>query len=389
MASLRDELRLRLGVPLIRATTLPRRWYGDPEHHRAEVDAVFATDGRASASPTTSQRLGRSPPRSSEASSPWSSRDAKGALHGFLNVCRHRGSPVAEGCGTARVLQCPYHAWIYQLDGRLSKARGMADVPGFDVADSGLFPVQVATWSRFLFANPDLEAAPLDLGPLAGAIEPFAVEQMELGVTEHVVRSFNWKLLVENYSENFHTPFVHPQLEGAAWDYVIDVGARSRSPPTASSPGWEHIASTQSDEPFLSGKYFTVFPNLMVSVFPRYFHALIVTPVDARTSRVDYHRCWAAEVGEARRKVDHEAALAVGEQDLEICERVQRSYDGGLDPRGRLSPQHEKGVAHVHQLLLRSWPTQSGNASARTAMAALRPFNAMTEPAGCVAAPQK
>jgi hypothetical protein len=92
----------------------------------------------------------------------------------------------------------------------------------------------------------------------------------------------------------------------------------------------------------------------MISVFPRYFHALIVTPVDARTSRVDYHRCWAAEVGEARRKVDHEAALAVGEQDLEICERVQRSYDGGLDPRGRLSPQHEKGVAHVHQLLLRA-----------------------------------
>ena len=44
----------------------------------------------------------------------------------------------------------------------------------------------------------------------------------------------------------------------------------------------------------------------------------------------------------------------MGEQDLEICERVQRSYDGGLDPRGRLSPEHEKGVAHVHQLLLRA-----------------------------------
>ena len=177
---------------------------------------------------------------------------------------------------------------------------------------------------------------------------------MEPGIAEHVVRSFNWKLLVENYSENFHTPFVHPQLGGAAWDYVIDVEGPVVLATDRIKPGREHIAEAQADEPFLSGQYFTVFPNLMVSVFPRYFHTLIVTPIDARTSRVDYHRYWTADVVESRRKIDHEAALAVGEQDLDICERVQRSYDGGLDPRGHLSPEHEKGVAHVHQLLLRS-----------------------------------
>ncbi len=178
---------------------------------------------------------------------------------------------------------------------------------------------------------------------------------MEPGIVEHVVRSFNWKLLVENYSENFHTPFVHPQLGGAG------VGLRDRRRGPGRARHRSHQArdgstspTSQADEPFLSGVYFTMFPNLMVSVFPRYFHALIVTPIDARTSRVDYHRYWSADVGEARRKVDHEAALAVGEQDLDICERVQRSYDGGLDPRGHLSPEHEKGVAYVHQLLLRS-----------------------------------
>ena len=275
MASLRDELRLRLGVPLIRATTLPRRWYGDPEHHRVELDAVYrhgwscvgmADDVAAPGSFATALVGGEIPVVIT--------RDAKGTLHGFLNVCRHRGSPVAEGCGTARVLQCPYHAWIYQLDGRLSKARGMADVPGFDLADSGLFPVQIATWSRFLFVNPDLEAPPLDLGPLAAAIEPFSVEAMELGVTEHIVRSFNWKLLVENYSENFHTPFVHPQLQGAGWDYTIDVDGPIALAADRVKPGWERLASAQADEPFLSGMYFTVFPNLMISVFSRYFHAL-------------------------------------------------------------------------------------------------------------------
>ena len=355
MGSLRDEVRLRLGVPVLRAATLPARWYRDPDHHRTEIDAVYRhgwscvgmADALAKPSSFMTALVGGEIPVVV-------TRDAHGGLHGFLNVCRHRGSPVADGSGDARVLQCPYHAWIYQLDGRLSKARGMADVPGFDLADSGLFPVQVATWSRFVFVNPDLEAEPLDLGPLAAAIDPLGMDTMEIGVSEHVVRSFNWKLLVENYSENFHTPFVHPQLEGAAWDYVIDVDGMISLASDRMKPGWEAIASAQADEPFLSGTYFTVFPNLMVSVFPQYFHALVVTPIDARTSRVDYHRCWAPDVGEPRRKADHEAALAVGEQDLDICERVQRSYDGALDPRGRLSPEHEKGVAHVHQLLLRA-----------------------------------
>jgi phenylpropionate dioxygenase-like ring-hydroxylating dioxygenase large terminal subunit len=153
---------------------------------------------------------------------------------------------------------------------------------------------------------------------------------MEVGVTEHVVRSFNWKLLVENFSENFYTPFVHPQLQGAGWDYAIDVDGPIALAADRIKPGWEHVASAQADEPFLSGMYFTVSPNLIISVFPRYFHALIVTPVDAHTSRVDYHRCWAAR-----------------------------------------------------------WLTQSGSESASTAIAALRPFNAMTDPAGWVAAPQK
>ncbi len=117
-------------------------------------------------------------------------------------------------------------------------------------------------------------------------------------------------------------------------------------------PGWEEVASSQIDDPFLAGVYFTIFPNLLVSVFPRYFHTLILTPAGARATRVDYRRYWSAEVEEARRKADHEASLAVGEQDLDICERIQRSYDGGLDPRGHLSPEHENGVAYIHQLLL-------------------------------------
>ena len=102
MASLRDELRLRLGVPLIRATTLPRRWYGDPEHHHEEVDAVFkhgwscvgTTDALATNGSFTTALVGGDLPVVI-------TRDTKGALHGFLNVCRivpHPSPRAAARC---------------------------------------------------------------------------------------------------------------------------------------------------------------------------------------------------------------------------------------------------------------------------------------------------
>ena len=105
MGSMRDELRLRLGVPVLRATTLPARWYSDAEHHRDEVDAVFrhgwscvgTTDEVSTRGSYTTALVGGDLPVVI-------ARDAKGVLHGFLNVCRHRAAPVAEGSGQARVL---------------------------------------------------------------------------------------------------------------------------------------------------------------------------------------------------------------------------------------------------------------------------------------------
>src|SRR5690606_36948310 len=99
-------------------------------------------------------------------------RDTDGELRAFLNVCRHRGAPLADGCGHARALGCPYHGWVFRLDGSLSRAAGMSGVAGFDPARSALFPVTVTTWARFVFVNPSGTAAPLDLGPLAGALDP-------------------------------------------------------------------------------------------------------------------------------------------------------------------------------------------------------------------------
>src|SRR2546421_4751467 len=81
-------------------------------------------------------------------------RDKDREVHGFFNVCRHRGTRLKEDtCGHASAIQCPYHAWTYGLDGRLIGAPHMDEVPGFDKADYSLKPVNVGIWEGFIFVN--------------------------------------------------------------------------------------------------------------------------------------------------------------------------------------------------------------------------------------------
>jgi phenylpropionate dioxygenase-like ring-hydroxylating dioxygenase large terminal subunit len=349
-------------------TTLPAAWYADPDHHRIELTRIFrhgwscvgVVDDVAAPGAYLTVDVGGLPVLLL--------RDSLGALRGFLNVCRHRGAPLAEGCGTARALSCPYHAWVYRLDGSLARAVGLDGTDGFDPAELGLHPVSVATWCRFVFVHPDPGAPPLDLGPLARAMDPFPIADYELVVREEHERAFNWKVLVENYSENFHTPFVHPELIVNGWEYPIEAAASislawdrpiaPRNPAEQAlhdarpgEPGWAHVADCQIDDVFIAGVYFTVFPNLLVSTFPRYLSALLLTPLAPTATRVRAFRFWTPDVAQERRDDDLRASQVVAAQDLDICERVQRGYTAGIDTRGRLVLPHEDGVLHIHELV--------------------------------------
>src|SRR5665811_1279224 len=87
-----------------------------------------------------------------------------------------------------------------------------------------LKPVSVAIWRRLVFVDVGGAGATLDLGPLAAAVDACPIEQMELVAAESDVRAFNWKVLLENYSENYHTPFVHPEIDTSAVEDYPMVG---------------------------------------------------------------------------------------------------------------------------------------------------------------------
>jgi phenylpropionate dioxygenase-like ring-hydroxylating dioxygenase large terminal subunit len=141
-------------------------------------------------------------------------RDHDGRLNGFVNICRHRATQVAEGCGKRETLQCPYHAWTYNLDGSLRTAPRSELEPGFDKSRLGLRRVAVDTWGPLVFVNRDLDAPPLAefLGTLP---ETVAATGIDLGQMRYVGRdeqeiAANWKAVVENYLECYHCSTSHP-----------------------------------------------------------------------------------------------------------------------------------------------------------------------------------
>ncbi len=142
-------------------------------------------------------------------------RDKSGEIHGFFNVCRHRGTQLKEeACGHASVIQCPYHAWTYGLDGRLIGAPHMDEVAGFDKADYSLHTANLALWEGFIFVNLADALTPLEkvFAPLAGKFSHWNLPQLRSAKRiEYDVRA-NWKLIFENYSECYHCPGVHPTL---------------------------------------------------------------------------------------------------------------------------------------------------------------------------------
>ena len=128
------EIGHRGAESLATATTLPAAWYADPDHHAREIDAVFRRGWSCVGVVDDVRDPGSYAVVDVGGLPVLLARDLGGELRGFLNVCRHRGAPLAEGCGHARALACPYHSWVFRLDGSLARAIGMDGVVGFDPA---------------------------------------------------------------------------------------------------------------------------------------------------------------------------------------------------------------------------------------------------------------
>jgi phenylpropionate dioxygenase-like ring-hydroxylating dioxygenase large terminal subunit len=201
------------------AETLPPACYTDPAFYELEKEALFNHEwlcvGRedwvkAPGDYFTTQIVG-------EPIVVARARD--GVVRAMSSVCQHRAMLVAEGKGNTRGFMCPYHHWVYGLDGRLVNAPAMERTCGFDKASVRLPEFKVETWLGFLFINFDPAAKPLAprLAKVAAAIEGYDLANTESASTMTGQFAWNWKVMFENNNDGYHANKLH---QGPLHDFV-------------------------------------------------------------------------------------------------------------------------------------------------------------------------
>jgi Rieske 2Fe-2S family protein len=285
------------------ASTLPGRYYTDEVIFREESERIFARHwvclGRAVPLPAPGDYL----VAQVAGESLLVVRGGDGPVRALYNVCRHRGARLCtdEQGRFPGAIRCPYHAWTYGLDGRLRSAPTMDGVASFDQGDYPLVRAELAEWEGFWFVN--LAAAPEPFpAALAPLIRKFAAwhltELREARRIEYEVRA-NWKQIVENYSECYHCPSIHPQLcrlsPAASGRNDLDEGPVLGGYSTLNRPGGSLTVSGQTARPPLgevAGEdlsrvyYYAIFPNLLLSLHPDYVLAHTLRPVGAGHTHV-------------------------------------------------------------------------------------------------------
>ena len=147
----------------------------------------------------------------------FSVRDRKGEVRTFANICRHRMMRLLDGSGRAERIVCPYHAWSYDLDGRLIGAAHMKGSAGFDKTKLCLPEIRTEVWQGWIYVTLDDDAEPLRelLAPLDEVVARYGMADYLPVVRQDHVWQTNWKLLTENFMEGYHLPVAHKATVGA------------------------------------------------------------------------------------------------------------------------------------------------------------------------------
>jgi glycine betaine catabolism A len=278
------------------ATTLAASWYTSPDVFAAEQERIFAREWLCVGREESLGRAGDFFTIERAGESLIVTRDASGKAHAFFNVCRHRGTRICEtDSGHFQgSIQCPYHGWTYGLDGALRVARNMSEVPDFDRSAYPLKEAAVALWEGFVLVNLDAYGTPFDkaFGPLMGRFARWNVGALRTARSVTYDLACNWKLLFLNYSECYHCPLVHPQLDRLS---PSDSGRNDlsegpflggyselRRPGTSLTTTGK---STRAPIGSVSGAdldrvyYYTLFPSFMLSTHPDYVMVHYVKPI--------------------------------------------------------------------------------------------------------------
>ena len=371
-----------LARPLESATGLPAAAYADEDYARLEAQQLFARTWVCVGFDHDLPDPGDVLPIELAGVPIVLVRGRDGIVRAFHNVCRHRGNLLVgkAGCGQRR-LNCPYHMWAYDLEGRLVATPHFAgtDVPWYDGGhrreDLGLKPVRLAHWQRWLFVNLSGDAPPFEeiAAPMIADVDGYNFDDCVVDTAIPFDFNANWKVVVENFLEALHVFWLHKDLEARYGDlYASKAEADAHRTRIADGayfgigldlPG--RIDDTTWGVPEFAGlspkwrrrhEYLFFFPNLILFLLPGHFVSIVDWPLGAGATHQDWRICFSRQAMGEEHRAGREAIVAfwkqVNEEDIGICRTVQKgrgspAFDGGI-----FSPYWEERMIDFQRLCL-------------------------------------
>jgi choline monooxygenase len=359
-------------APLEQAYTIPAPWYRDPRVAELERNSVFRATwqvvGRADQVREKGQFF-----TADVASEPIVIvRGEDERLRAFYNVCRHHAAAVVpEAAGRAKQFRCPYHGWTYGIDGALKGVVEFDGVCNFDRAANGLVPIRLDVWENFVFVNLDGRCMPLltFLGAAPELVAPLELTR-KLHYFDRCVYTLNcnWKVYVDNYLDGgYHVPHAHKGLSSVIeyTKYTIENFERSclqSSPLSASENTEAGVGATRQGRAF----YLWIYPNFMINAYEGVMDTNLVLPmgVDKCAVVFDYYFRDISATAEGHNRESILVSEKVQEEDMAICDAVQRGLHSHAYVAGRLSVRREAGEHLFHRLLHADLTTALNEAAA-------------------------
>lgn len=287
-------------------------------------------------------------------------------VEGFINVCRHRRHEVMKGCGNAKVMQCKYHAWTYDLNGELKAAPRSDREPDFCTSDYPLLPIKVETLGPWVFANADENCYSLN-SMYGSVLEIISDSGLDLNTLQLWSRTewesgSNWKTMLENFLECYHCPVAHPGFSAAI---DVDQDSYKLTPHewfssqvgfVRETPREGKVKTYDAKGSILQAQYHLLWPNFTININPGFPNLSVDVwlpngPNSARGFSEQYFapgvdKEWANELIKFNEEV--------GNEDDVLTDSVQRGLRGGVPSVGRFLTGSEALCIHFQALIVKA-----------------------------------
>ncbi|WP_025899394.1 aromatic ring-hydroxylating oxygenase subunit alpha [Sneathiella glossodoripedis] len=290
-------------------------------------------------------------------------RDMDGEVHAFANACQHRGSPLAQnGCGQARRLMCPYHAWTYDMAGQLKSVPHKSGFPSLDPTKVKLSELHASEFGGFIWVQKSGDTK-LDVGEhLAGLgddLKWINAADHVLFAEESRIWNSNWKFIVEGGLESYHFKIAHRDTIAPLFNDTLSVfdefGPHFRSVLTKTSlKQLQEIDEENWQIRETANVLYSFYPSASLLLQPDHFAVIDAIPLSPSQTHISVRTfvpkgSMETEKSRAHWQANFDFTRDTLLEDFELAVQIQKGLQSGATKQFRFG-RFENALTRFHQI---------------------------------------